>query len=143
MSLRGFTFGNIHTGTTWGLILSSKSLTPPEPKTYYVELEGRDGSLDLSESLAGEIKYKDRTLKASFILANGTRADRQQLIFSIINYLHGQKMKIVDPDDTTHYLIGRITVTDYENTLAYGTLDIEATCEPWRYPTQTGGEAIL
>lgn len=142
MSLRGFKFGNIHTGETWGLILTSKSLTPPEPKTYYVEIEGRNGSLDLSESLTGEIKYKDRKLTASFILANGKRSEREQLISGIINYLHGQKMNIVDPDDEEHYLIGRFTVTDYTNTLAYGTLTVEATCEPWRYSLDSG-EAIL
>lgn len=133
MSLRGFTIGDYHTGEDWRMILNSKDLTPAEPKTYLVDLDGRDGSLDLSESLAGEVKYKDRTLKAGFILTEGTRREREDLIREITNYINGKKRKIVDPDDLDHYLVGRIKITAKTNTQAYGTLSIEATCEPWRY----------
>lgn len=131
--MRGFQIGDYHTGDDWKMILNSKDLTPAEPKTYLVDLDGRDGSLDLSESLAGEVKYKDRTLKAGFILTEGTRKERDQVLREIRNYINGKKRKIVDPDDPDHYLVGRIKITGETNTQAYGTLNIEATCEPWRY----------
>lgn len=133
MSLRGFYIGDYHTGEDWEFILNSKDLTPAEPKTYLVDLDGRDGSLDLSESLAGEIKYKDRTLKAGFIITEGTREERAILIQKVTSYINGKKRKIVDPDDLNHYLVGRIKITGVTNTQGYGTMTIEATCEPWRY----------
>ena len=61
---RHFIFDKYNTWADWDLIVTAKDITPPEPKTYYVELDGMSGSLDLSESLSNEICYEDRELKA-------------------------------------------------------------------------------
>lgn len=130
---REFIFDNLHTWLDWQLILTAKSITPPEPKTYYVDIDGRSGSLDLSEALTGEVAYQDRTISASFWTDVGTYADRSVLIRDIVNALHGKKIKIIEPDDPAHYFLGRVSITDTSNALPYATIDLEATCEPWRY----------
>lgn len=114
-------------------ILTYKSISDPEPKTNLVELDGMSGSLDLSESLTGEVTYKDRTINASFLTDEGDYKSRDRLIKEIKSNLHGRRVKLIEPDDFDHYYIGRIKIANSTNSLAYGTFDIEATCEPWRY----------
>lgn len=130
---RYFILDKFNTYYDWHLIVTAKDITPSEPKTYLVELDGMHGSLDLSESLTGEIIYKDRTIEASFWTDYGNYRDRDKLLREIITALHGKKVKIIEPDDPTHYYLGRIKIKSSSNSLPYLTFTIEATCEPWRY----------
>ena len=91
------------------------------------------GTLDLSEALAGEIAYDDRTITASFWTDYGKRKDREALLRKITASLHGKKIKIIEPDDSDHYFYGRVKIKDKENNLAYAKFTIEAICDPWRY----------
>lgn len=132
MELRGVKFGNYHTAKDWGMILNSKSITPPRPKTTYVTIEGRDGDLDYSEALAGEIKYENRTLKFTFLLTEGTYSERISLITSVLSILHGKKLDVVLDDDTSVYYSGRCSVTDVVNSNAYAILTVEVICDPFK-----------
>lgn len=142
MVLRGVKFGDYHTANDWGLILNSKTITPPRPKTTYVSILGRDGDLDQSEALAGEIKYENRTLKFTFLLTEGTYLDRENLISEILTAVHGKKLNIILDDDTSVFFIGRCTVTDNKNTNAYGSIAIEVNCEPFKYKLVDTTETI-
>lgn len=133
MTLRGIKFGDYHTADDWELILNQKSIGTPKPKTVYVQIEGRDGDLDLSEALTGEIKYENRPASFVFLLTEGSYEDRNDLISEILGAVHGKRLAIVDDDDPDHYLIGRCNVTGISNNRAYGEMVIECECEPWRY----------
>lgn len=134
MQLRGVQFGEYHTAEDWNLILHEKIVSPPVPKTNYVSVPGRDGDLDLTEALSGEVNYQDRKASYTFLLTDGTHADRVELISQIIGVLHGRRVQIIDTDDyPDYYMIGRLSVTDVSNSNAYGILKIEAVCQPWRY----------
>ena len=133
MILRGVKFGDYHSAGDWGLILNSKQLDPPEPKIYTVSVDGRDGDIDLSEALTGEIKYNNRVASFGFTVTEGSYADREAMIGRIVGLIHGRKLNIIIDDDFTHYLHGRVKVTGRTNINAYGTLTIECDCEPWRY----------
>lgn len=134
MTLRGVQFGEYHTAQDWNLIMNEKIVSPPVPKTNYVSVPGRDGDLDLTEALSGEVNYQDRKASYTFLLTDGTHADRVELISQIIGVLHGQRVQIIDTDDyPDYYMNGRLTVTDVSNSNAYGVLKIEAVCQPWRY----------
>lgn len=130
---RYFILDKFNTWYNWRLVLTGKDVTPPEPKTNYVDIDGMSGSLDLSESLTGEITYKDRTISASFWTSEGSFKERSALLREIVSALHGKKIKIVEPDDPDHYFYGRVKVKSLNNILPYATFTIEATCEPWRY----------
>ena len=130
---RAFIIDKFNTFLDWRLILTAKSVTPPQAKTKYVSIDGMSGTLDLSESLTGEITYDDRTVSASFILTEGSFNERNRLLREIVNRLHGKKVKLIEPDDPNHYFLGRVTVTDLRNTLPYGEISLEAVCDPWRY----------
>lgn len=130
---RFFILDKFNTWYDWRLILTAKDVTPPVPKTNYVEIDGMSGSLDLSESLTGEITYKDRTVTASFWTSEGSRKEREKQLRDIISALHGKKIKIIEPDDPEHYFLGRVTVKSVKNILPYAEFTIECTCDPWRY----------
>ena len=130
---RYFILDKFNTWYDWRLILTSKDVTPPEPKTNYVELDGADGTLDLSEALTGEITYKDRTVSATFWTDEGSRDDRSILLKKIVSVLHGKKIKLIEPDDPDHYFYGRVNVKSVNNIIPYATFTIEVICEPWRY----------
>lgn len=133
MITRGIQFGNFHTADDWNLILHSKTLTPPKPKTNYVSIPGRDGDLDLSEALTGEIHYENRIAAFKFIATDGTYADREDLLTEIVAQLHGKRVQIIDPDYPGYYFSGRCTVTERTNINAYGTITVEANCDPYKY----------
>lgn len=130
---RFFMLDKFNTWYDWRLILTSKNVTPPQPKTNYVNIDGMSGSLDLSESLTGEITYSDRTVSASFWTNEGTHRERERLLQKIISTLHGKKVKIIEPDDPEHYFYGRVNIKSRNNILPYMEFTIECTCEPWRY----------
>lgn len=139
---RYFILDKFNTWYDWRLILTAKSITPPEPKTNYIELDGMSGSLDLTESLSGEVNYKDRTITASFWTDEGTRKDRDRLLTEIVSSLHGRKIKIVEPDDPEHYFYGRVKIKSMDNTIPYAEFSVEITCEPWRYALEESTRVI-
>jgi hypothetical protein len=130
---RYFILDKFNTWYDWRLILTAKDVTPPEPKINLVELDGMSGTLDLSESLSGEVTFKDRIITATFWTDQGSREDRERLLRDIRIALHGRKIKIIEPDDPDHYFYGRAVIKSTQNTLPYAEFTIEATCEPWRY----------
>lgn len=131
--MRGIQFNNYHSGDDWNLILSARNSNPPTPKYIKVPVDGRDGDLNLSRVLTGEIRYNNRSVSYSFIATEGTREEREELISFITNELHGQEIKIIEPDDPDHYLIGDAEVVNVVKHKAYATFDVTATCEPYRY----------
>lgn len=130
---RFFILDKFNTWYDWRLVLTGKDVTPPEPKTNYVEIDGMSGTLDLSESLTGEITYNDRTVSASFWTSEGSYKEREKLLRTIVNVLHGKKIKIIEPDNPDHYFYGRVIVKSLSNILPYAEFTIECICEPWRY----------
>lgn len=130
---RFFILDKYNTWYDWGLYLTSKTIEDAEPNTKYVDIEGMSGSLDLSDALTGEITYQDRTISASFWTDTGTYKERGNLLRSIVSSLHGKKIKIIEPDDPSHYFYGRVKVKSQQNIIPYAEFSIEATCEPWRY----------
>ena len=139
---RYFILDKYNTWYDWGLIVTDKDVSSPDPKTNYVNIDGASGSLDLSEALTGEVTYNDRKLSASFWTDQGTRTDRERLLRDIKIALHGRKVKIIEPDDPEHYLIGRISISSEVNNLSYASFTITATCEPWRYAIEESQRTI-
>ena len=130
---RFFILDKFNTFYDWRLYLTDKSIDEPTPNTKYIDIDGMNGSLDLSEALTGEVTYQDRTISATFFTDNGNYKERGRLLRSIIASLHGRKIKIIEPDDPSHYFLGRVKIKSHENTIPYAQFSIEATCEPWRY----------
>lgn len=55
-------FDGKDTYAEYGLLLASKSISLPEVRTNMIDVPGRDGLLDASEVLTGEVTYKTAPL---------------------------------------------------------------------------------
>lgn len=91
----GVTFGTKHSYRDWGLLLKSRPvISPPSPKTVYVDIPGSDGMIDLTESLTGDVKFDNRTIKCEFVVLDAR--NRWSALYSdVMNYLHGQYLQII------------------------------------------------
>lgn len=127
----GVTIGEKHSYKDWGIILSSKVISPPEPQINKVDVPLRDGSIDLTEALTSDVKYKDRTITLNFTVTD--RSTWAAKVSEIQNYLHGKRLKIVFDEDLAFYYIGRVSVNKWETDKAIGSLVIECDVEPFKY----------
>ena len=117
--------------TDFGLILTEQDIGVPKPKTYTVDIEGMDGSLDLSEFF-GEIKYENRTLKFTFETIEKI-PDWQSRMGRISSFLHGQKMKIEVWSDPDFYYVGRCSIDEYSSNARLGKIVVSCDVEPYKY----------
>lgn len=137
MRRNGVTIGKYHTHEHWGLWLMERTLSLPDVQTNTVDVPGRDGLLDLSTALDGEVHYKNRTLTLTLgtfrALSKQTWSD---LLSSFAGYVHGQKLRIEMDEATGFYLLGRGTVSSFEwDYLGKQQFTVTFDCDPWRYKT--------
>lgn len=131
--MRGITIikdsNRIHTGDDLDLIQEVKEIDPPTIQSYFVEVPGRNGLLNLTKGLTGDVTYKNRSLKFQY-LAIGKREDLLD-IADLFNRYHGEIIKIIDDDTPDYYYEGEASVTtSCDNTLLTISLEIDA--DPFR-----------
>ena len=136
-NLNGVTFVSLNTNISrhsyldFGVILTEQNIGLPSPKTYTVNIEGMDGTLDLSECF-GEMKYENRTIKFTFESIDKI-TDWQTKMTKISSFLHGQKMKITTWSDPDFYYVGRCRIDEYNSKSKLGKIVISCDCEPFKY----------
>lgn len=114
------------------LLAEKHSVQPPTPKTFYQDVPGADGSMDLSTSISGRPIYERRQISMNF---NSMHTDdRWPTVFSqLLKEFHGKEGKIIFGDDPNYYYLGRMIVSDYERNGQVGTFAITANAEPYKY----------
>lgn len=129
--MKGITFGSLHSYRDLGLLLASKEIGSPPIKENKIDIEGADGSLDLTDFF-GEAKFDNVQHKFDFALSVPPQS--YPSIFSQIkNALHGKKMRIILDDDPQFYYLGRLSVSSFTNARGAGYLSIDADCDPYKY----------
>lgn len=116
-------------------LLDGYTLSPPEPKIYTVDIPGGDGVIDLTQSLTGDVTYKNRQQEFSFMVVNPDSFERVKT--DVSNFLHGKSFDYqmtMDPGYTYH---GRFTVTEYSHTLysypgLVGIFSIKIDADPYK-----------
>lgn len=127
----GVTFGGYHSYDDFNLILAEKEIGSAEVKTNYVDVDGAHGQIDYTEYF-GEPKYRSRSLSFKFNTIV-SQSNFLELYSSILNTIHGKRMKIVLDDDPGYYYNGRIDVSSFTNEKNIGQISINCTCDPWKY----------
>ena len=138
----GVTIDEFHTYKDWGLILTDYTISPPKPKTTYVSVPGRNGTLDYSEAVSDEIKYEDRNIKMSFHVTK-KQSDWRYVVSKIQNEIQGRKVRIIFDDDIAFYYYGRIEVDTFTNSGKIATLNITAVADPFKYNITTSEQDWL
>ena len=129
--MNGITFGEYHTFDDFGLVITEREISAPSPKTHYVDIEGADGSLDLSEAF-GEVKFERRTLKYN-VISLVPRSEFWTRFTEIQNALHGKEFSITDDEDPDYYYIGRVSIDKWTIDKVIGSFTITVDAEPYKY----------
>ena len=129
--MKGITFGNLHSYRDLNLILTKKEIGSPVVKEKKIDIEGADGSLDLTDFF-GEAKFENATHKFEFSTIV-PQAQFLSLFSAVKNALHGKKMRITLDGDPLFYYIGRLKVSSFTNEKNVGMVSVEADCEPYKY----------
>lgn len=130
--MNGVKFGSKHSYKDWGLILESRpEISPPSPKTVYVELPGANGHLDLTESLTGDVKFENRKITCKFTVIEA-RKRWSSLYSDILDFLHGQMMTIILDEDPDFLYKGRVQVNEWKSNKRTATIVIEGDVEPYK-----------
>ena len=124
-------FGEKDSYTDFNLILRPKERPFPTPKTNYVSIEGRDGDLDLTTSLTGDVKYENISYSLEFYLKD-ERVNWEDTLLKLSTYLHGKKMNLIFSEDPDWYYVGRYTLNNVESDRNIGLLVIDCNLEPYR-----------
>ena len=122
-----------NTWDDWRLIPSSRpTMVQPTPVFKYVEIPGRDGSLDTTDYLIGRPTYSDRKGSFEFYVSNDgvSWTSRRMEIASILT---GKKMKMILEDEPQYYYYGRIFFKDWKSDANFSKVTIEYQVEPYRY----------
>lgn len=137
------TFGEKNSWTDWHLVASSRPvISPPPVKTQYVEIPGADGSIDLTDALAGRPAYGDREGSIDFVVLNDYNLDNYDynwidVYTSIMQYLHGRRMTMVLEDDPLYYYEGRFSVNSWKSDQNNSTITIDYHVSPYKYRITT------
>lgn len=129
--MNGVSFGEKHSYKDLSLLLAKMELGAPEPKINKIDIEGADGSLDMTEFFGG-VKYENLTHKFDFVTLVPP-SNFYTLFSEIKNALHGKKMRIILDGDPYFYYIGRLSVSSFTSDRGIGHITVEADCEPYKY----------
>lgn len=129
----GATFGNKHTYRDWGLVPAKRpKVSFPVAKTVYVDVPGSNGSIDLTESLTGDVVYKNRTIQFEYQVIEG-REKWHKIYSEMADYMHGQDMDIFLDEDPDYYYRGRISMNEWKSDIRHSTIVIDCNVDPFKY----------
>lgn len=128
--MNGVRFGIYHSFDDFSIILITKTIETPKPKTEYVEIPGADEPLDYTEYF-GDVKYSTRKLTFEFE-TKLRHLEFYDMFDEIKNALNGQRMKIYLDEDQLFYFDGRLQVNEYKSNEKIGKIVIEAECNPYK-----------
>ena len=150
------TFGDKNTWTDWHLVPSSRPvINPPKPKVQYVDIPGADGSIDLTESLAGRPVFSDREGSLEFYVLNdldGVADYNWSTVYEeIMAYLHGKFMRMSLEDETVtddgtrteYFYEGRFSVNSWKSNEDRSTITIDYRLGPYKYEKRSSGITLV
>lgn len=140
-----FIDGNVtkNTWTDWHLIPTARPVLPqPSPAYNFVDIPGKDGSLDLSDYLIGRPTYSDRSGAFEFFVDND-HEDWTAIRAALAAFFNGKRMKMWLEDDPLYYYEGRFFFRGWTPDASYSKVTIEYRVSPYRYLVGSDEEAGL
>lgn len=129
-----------NTYRNWYLVPSKRPVfSTPAVKKHVVEIPGGDGSIDMTEALAGRPTYSNRTGSFEFYVLNdyseyGPKVyDWVSIHEDLMAFLHGQRRYAVLEDDPGYFYDGRFTVDDWSSESDYARVTIGYDVAPFKY----------
>lgn len=124
------TIGEKNTWDDWHLIPSSRPVVnPPSVNEKFIDIPGRSGQLDLTESVFGRTVYGNSTGSWEFRVMNDYWP--WAVAYStIMNYLHGQRYECSLDDEPEQKFVGRLKVNEWKSDKNWSTIVIDYSLDP-------------
>lgn len=130
----GVSLNGKHTNYDYGLyVTNTNPVAPPEAKTQHIEVPGRNGNIDITETLTGYTIYGNREITLQL---GGKKLENAWPSFmsNFINEIHGKQVKVIFDDNPDYYYIGRAVVeSDYTRGNRIATFTVTIDAEPYKY----------
>lgn len=131
--MNGIIINGLHSYDDLGLVLKSKKIPFPTPKTDIVDIPGADGSLDMSTVLTnGDMKYKNRPCQFTFSVIDPVK-NWESVKSKLANLFHGRKVSIILDADKSFYYVGRCNLDGWSEDKRIGQITLELDAEPYKY----------
>lgn len=101
----GAVFGDRNSREDYGAIMNYARIVPPAVKEVYVDIDGGDSAIDLTEAVGG-VTYEDAKIEFKFTLFSCEKAEQMR------NNLHGRRMDIVLEREPEYAYQGRVSCTN-------------------------------
>ena len=133
-----------HSYDDWGLyITNTNCIGAPEQQTRYIEIPGRNGLLDLSETISGRQIYKSRPIKIN-LAGRRSKVNWDSVISTFRNEINGKICRITFDNDESYYWRGRVDIKDFDSVLNLGKFVVDIpNAEPYKYSLITSAEPWL
>lgn len=129
----GVTMNGKHCLRDLGMYLAEASIAPPEVRTNYVSVPGRDGALDLSTALDGEIHYNDRVVSLTFVsTARLSGLSWSEFYARLLELFHGRETELSFDGDEDYYYTGRGSVSGFTQDGVKWSVQMKFTCTTYR-----------
>lgn len=125
-----------NTWDDWHLVPASRPVfSPPALKEHIIDIPGKDGVLDFTESLTGYPMFERREGSFEFIVMNGY-LEWYTLYSTISSFLHGHKLKAILEDMPDEYYEGRFVISDWKSEKDYSRITISYKVDPFKWDVQ-------
>lgn len=108
----------------YGMLLVNYDAPPPPPKLFTVELEGGDGSIDMSE-WTGRVLFEDREVTVAL-------RDMHNQYGELLTLLNGRRVKVRFSDEDEYHYEGRCSSIERTTRSRVTDLTLKFTCIPYR-----------
>lgn len=128
----GMKIGEFHSYKDFGLVPTSKPVVNlPSPKLEYLEIPGRHGEIDVTESLIGEVIYEMRTGSFEFVVSDIKKW--QEVYRKLLSTVHGKKTSLILDTEKDYVYLGRIWVSEFKSDKNYSLITLDYKLEPYKY----------
>lgn len=133
-----------HSYDDWGLyVTNTDCIGEPIQYTRYVEVPGRNGKIDLSETVSGRPIYISRAIKIN-LAGTRYRTSWDSIISTFRNEINGKVCKIQFDNDLGYYWHGRVCIKDFSSCLNLGTFTVDIPeADPYKYDVNSSAEPWL
>ncbi|MDE6088171.1 MAG: hypothetical protein K2G25_07265 [Oscillospiraceae bacterium] len=124
--------GGFHTWDDWQAYWTDIVIDPPETEIFTVNIPGRHGLLDLSETLTGSPVYKNRNITIT-LKYPGSGSQWHEEYSQILAQLHGRMIQMILDSDPEYYYEGRCTVSSQRPDNFHSVFTISMDAYPYKY----------
>lgn len=125
--------------STYGLILEDYAVATPSVQTSKVTIPGRNGELDYSTALTGNVAYSNRTVSVRLGVF-GKGQDRDTVYYNLMNTFYGKKVKVVF-SNLDGYFEGRVITLSRSTNNIHSVITMSIDCYPFRI-LEDGSEVL-